>query len=423
MVPAFKSAHVVVVCQQCGFEFACDAVCDSENRPTTAALGVICGNCGCAIRSSIQQRSRQTVQLSVGESATRFDAVAFKHQNRMLIKRVIGLPRETVNFRDGNLIINNKIIVKPEALWADLSAHVYDSTPPKNNNGLAHADTRLTIADRLVPRAADHWKLTPAGLQHLPTVVDRDKTVLRSASERSAQMDLLDYRHWRTYKSSHARKTPTMIEDSYPFNQSVRRALHPVDELDVSIKVSVAGPGALQIERFTGVETITALIDFDSACCADIKLTCHTCLPSSIHSSVVQRERNDVPYDPQSTNVRIINYDNQVRLLFDQTDCVKPIDIAVVKPDQRTKMTAHQPVLTVGVSPEAILTVNRLLIRRDWYLFQETAKPNLQLPLTLGADEYFVVGDNLAVSEDSRSFGPITATVGVVTRASQGLKN
>ncbi len=40
----------------------------------------------------------------------RFDIVVIKHNNDYLIKRVIGLPNETLEYKDNNLYINNKLV-------------------------------------------------------------------------------------------------------------------------------------------------------------------------------------------------------------------------------------------------------------------------------------------------------------------------
>lgn len=41
----------------------------------------------------------------------RFDIIVFDYNNSKLIKRVIGLPGETVEYKDGNLYINGEIVI------------------------------------------------------------------------------------------------------------------------------------------------------------------------------------------------------------------------------------------------------------------------------------------------------------------------
>ena len=40
----------------------------------------------------------------------RFDIIVFKHNNESLIKRVIGLPGDVVNYTDNTLLVNNSIV-------------------------------------------------------------------------------------------------------------------------------------------------------------------------------------------------------------------------------------------------------------------------------------------------------------------------
>ena len=60
------------------------------------------------------------------------------------------------------------------------------------------------------------------------------------------------------------------------------------------------------------------------------------------------------------------------------------------------------------------MTIKRVSIWRDWYLYQDEPKPSVRLPLDTGKQGYYVVGDNLPVSEDSRHFGLVHDIIGVV---------
>ncbi len=46
-------------------------------------------------------------------SIKRFDIVVIDYNNRLLIKRVIGLPGETVKIKDNNLYINDELVEQP----------------------------------------------------------------------------------------------------------------------------------------------------------------------------------------------------------------------------------------------------------------------------------------------------------------------
>ena len=72
------------------------------------------------------------------------------------------------------------------------------------------------------------------------------------------------------------------------------------------------------------------------------------------------------------------------------------------------------PYLKFGFDKSSTGTVTRCRVWRDIHYFADAAPPKFQLPQRLGEGEYFVLGDNVAVSRDSRHFGPIKKVIGTV---------
>lgn len=78
----------------------------------------------------------------------RFDIVVFKYQNDKLVKRIIGLPGETVCYQNGVLYINGEVIDDEYAsITADfeLSSLGYDTIPA--NTYLVLGDNRTNSLD------------------------------------------------------------------------------------------------------------------------------------------------------------------------------------------------------------------------------------------------------------------------------------
>lgn len=82
----------------------------------------------------------------------RFDVVAIKRENDHLIKRVIGLPGEKIEYRDNQLYVNNKKIKDPYAnITTDFSTEylIKDGIIPKDkyfvlgDNRSYSADSRI----------------------------------------------------------------------------------------------------------------------------------------------------------------------------------------------------------------------------------------------------------------------------------------
>jgi len=391
MATAYKSEHSVATCDQCGFEFACDVVGES----IAGQGGVICGNCGCQIGPKPAARPADQVKLNPGQSVHRWDVVAFRRGDRVLVKRVIGLPGETLDFSEGNLLIDGEIAAKPQRLWNETSSVVFDSRPSKSG-----ANT-IQLFERLVPRVKEAWAISGTTISHHSRQANHN-------NRRGAKFDFLDYRHLRCYKTSKDSKTPAAIDDANPFNQSIRRTTHRVDELDVRVEVLCADKGSIQLERITPKATISATVELRDDQTMELEL-------SVSGPGVISVEATEgINISGEVAEISLVNYDDAVHLLVNGIERVEPVRFGSTDGWPREQVEEDQPVLSIGASREDSVTIKRVSIWRDWYLYQDEPKPSVRLPLDTGKQGYYVVGDNLPVSEDSRHFGLVHDIIGVV---------
>jgi len=386
MATSYKSQHGVTTCDQCGFKFACDVVGES----VAGQGGVICGNCGCQIGPKSVARPADQVKLNRGQSVRRWDVVAFQRGDRVLVKRVIGLPGETVDFREGNLLIDGGIVEKPQHLWDEISSIVFDSRP-----STSRANT-TQLFERLVPRAKEAWAISGTTISHHGRQA--------SSSDRGdAEFDFLDYRHLRCYKNSKDSNMPAAIDDANPFNQSIRRTPQRVDELDVRVEAAFALEGSIQLERTMPKGTISARLDMHDDQTIALRLT------RSSGGDTKTVENKGIKVSGKSVELRLVNYDDMIRFFVDGAEYLEAIRFESIEND------VSQPVFSIGVSRNGSVTIDRVSIWRDWHLYQDAPKPSVKLPLETGKGGYYVVGDNLPVSEDSRHFGLVHDIIGVVS--------
>jgi signal peptidase I len=395
MAPTFKSEHGLATCDECGLKFACDGVSGDDKRISAA----VCGNCGRQNLEKIVTRPADQVKLNVGQSVGRWDVVAFRRGDRVLVKRVIGLPGETIDFRNGNLIVDGRIALKQEEVRKEVSTCVFDSKP----SDALHRS--FDLMERIIPREEDAWGFSRGAIVHkCGSAGESDKA--------GAMFDFLDYRHRRCYKHSGDRAAPVEIDDSNPFNQSVRRSTNQVDELDVRVELTFSQKGTVRIERTTTKGNIGARIELSDDQTMALTLT------RKFGESVESVERDGVKVDAGHLTVSLVNYDNLIHLLVNKIDGTNEIRLKLSdelpKNAEPMKIELSKPVVSVGVSREDSITIKRFSIWRDWYLYQYAPKPNMKLPIRNSERGYYVVGDNLPVSEDSRHFGSVEDVIGVV---------
>ena len=394
MATAYKSEHSVASCDQCGCAFACDVVDADKVRQAS----IVCGNCGCTISSKPVAQTADQVTLNPGQPVNRWDVVAFRRGDRMLVKRVIGLPGEVVDFAGGNLMIDGEVAVRPKPLWKEISSSVFDSRPSTSKL------KSLQLFERLVPREKEAWGISEGTITHrwrpqgdgVPT---------------EPEFDFLDYRHLRCYKTSEDVSKPAAIDDANPFNQSIRRTPHPVDELDVRLEATFAHKGSIQIDRQTSKGTISAKVELREDQTIGLQLT------SRGAGAVKTLEKVGIKFSGKSAEVRLVNYDDLIHLFVDESDYLGAIRLRSSENPERFEVDASKPVVSIGVSRADAVKIERVSIWRDWYLYQDPPKPSVRLPLDTGKEGYYVVGDNLPVSEDSRHFGVVHDILGVVKPA------
>ncbi len=128
MAETVKGPHYRVKCNNCGYEFACDATLPPTSGFATCPL---CGNSQNKLDDKIYPGERLFVDRTAfwWRTPRRWEPIVFREREsgQLTIKRIVGLPGESVAIRDGEIFINGERATKPTAVRDAMRILVYDS--------------------------------------------------------------------------------------------------------------------------------------------------------------------------------------------------------------------------------------------------------------------------------------------------------
>ena len=253
MAPSLLGYHKQVVCPDCQFEFAYGVAFDRSTRaPSQLATCPNCGQGGIDLKNVPRNDGDQ---LLVSKYAylfgdpNRWEVVVFlnpNNPNQAYVKRVVGLPGETIYVRDGDVYIDGRLQRKTMAQQRAIRIPVFDQkfqasgvnwiprwlTDPEWSNG----DSAFAFN---IAQGADHFG-SNGGLP---------------SSEHSQQLSSLAwvrYFHWprlSPYSSQRDRASleilqPGHISDNYGYNQPVRISeRYRVNDLMLAAKLAFSRRG------------------------------------------------------------------------------------------------------------------------------------------------------------------------------------
>ena len=384
MAPGMPGEHFAMNCDDCRFPFAIDA----NNTPKSKLA--VCPNCGFAENSfgKLDPKPSQPVSLAQPNKIQRWDKVAFENPNRnanalppkdYLVKRVVGLSGELIQFRDGDVLINGELVAKPASTNSQVSNLIFDSLFQPNS-----------LPSRLVAESTTtRWVQQNKNWHYANNAVD-------------STIDWLRYQHIRGYRHREPRAITETIEDAYCYNQNVARKLNQVDQIHAELSFHWDADTELLVQ-VTGSQFNR--LDFTLRR-SDGKLICEI---GDDSIEFVSADGNG----ERAAELTLSNYDGQFVCHLNSKPCFSRKLTAIEATDQNQDKTVS---LMIG-GRHGNLTLNRLRVFRDVHYF---TKGENGAGIQLDEDQYFVLGDNSPISVDSRSVGPIdrSAIFGIVTSES-----
>jgi len=329
MAPTMLGPHVQVACPRCEFDFPVGG----DQLP--GAWPMVCPDCGHEFHGPklVQLRPGRRVWVDrtrfLRQSPRRHDIVVFRcpdNPTSLCVKRIVGLPSETVDFVRGDLLINGKVSRKSLGKQLELRQLVH----------------REREALRLWRSGNDAWDWHNGKWRH-------------NAEEESRLLF-----------------TPPdgMVTDDFGVNQRSSRVLNPVSDLMVTCQVDIDGESDLKF---------IATFPDGTRQLADLQLASPIAPPR------------------RARRVEI------VWSLFDQ-QILLAVDGKVKSREKSNKPWPGPPQITISAS--GAITLQNLTVWRDVY---RHVRPIDRWPaegVTLPEQEFFVAGDNVAISSDSRNWIP-----------------
>jgi signal peptidase I len=367
MADTLVGPHYDVTCADCGHTFQCDADPPLLGR-------AVCPNCGFA-----NERLGDVVdgnQLWVDRAAfywnspERWDVVVFHSPDAAgepTVKRIVGLPGETIEIRAGEVFAEGQIIRKPLDVARALAVLVHDTA--------FQPGQVAPVPTRWVATNGSAWR-ADAGRFVLP----------RGESPDGAW---LEYRHWQRLPTRPNQVEEVPIRDDDAYNAGRSRRLNDVPDLLLFCRVKVTGAGHLTFRVSDGrhqsdvtIEPATGRISLSRA-----------------GEPALETVALSAPLLARETNVEIALVDGQVICALDGVVHLNHAYQADGVPRQATA----RPV-AIGAHDLSV-EIARLQLFRDVYYTDAPAPRARQAhAVKLGADEYFVLGDNSPVSNDSRTW-------------------
>lgn len=378
MAPTLRGLHGRVLCPKCNREIIWGA-----DLADLATADLVCVQCG-ATQHAVADRSltggdRLLVDRNafLVRSPRRWD-LAVLHDpeapGRWLVKRIVGLPGETISIRQGDLFDGQTRIKKSLGQLQTLAIPVYspiDETTASGQLALWRGDEGATQWER---------RVAGQGVMYLRTPATAAVTPVRTSS--------FDWLHFRS-----ARKDAGPVSDALSYNQDRLRRPFPVSDLLLECRVRCQGTGALAV-RLPSVRDV--LLQWNPR--AGV-------IEVIIDGQLRHTKNRPAGTGGDTTRFAVAHCDG--RLLAEIGGNSFEFDVAELR--QATidgKAASRTDAPAIGARDLGV-EISDLRLARDIYYAPPGELPKAPWDhVRLGADELLLLGDNPAVSRDSRYWRP-----------------
>ena len=401
MAPTLLGEHDAWVCVDCRFPFATGADnIDLADRPA------VCPNCDCRQpwHANVQRKPGDRLKIDARDARIaaprRWELIVFRSPEgspqlapqQHAIKRVVGLPGETVEVRNGDVWIDGARQRKTLAQQRLLAIDVHDSRFwPREASG---APQRWTPA-----RELSGWKGDATGFRYrMPQSSSAETgTSPRRRLDSSpghpdvVAVDWLQYTHWRRMPADPAHFEVTAVTDDYAYNRGESRVLNRVNDLMLVAELKTAGAGQLCFRgNIDGHEYMVQL----EPQLRKGRMFCDGNVVPGSEITIGGLSGDTLLAHESRIEFSLIDY--QVLLAVNGELLFSHVCPELASPTQRVAME-DSPRLAIGAA-HLNVDIASIRILRDLYYIP----PRTAAAVTLGPDQYYVLGDNSPLSADSR---------------------
>ncbi|WP_169979187.1 signal peptidase I [Tautonia rosea] len=384
MAPTLLGVHRDVSCTSCAFVFALGVDEDGHaGRP-------LCPNCGADLEQApVVERTgdRLLVQKNFfrWRPPKRWEVVVFlnpSEPDQAYVKRVVGLPGEAIEIRHGDIFVNDRIARKNLEEQQAVRLLVHDSRyrPPG-------PDWFPRWRFRNEGRAPTGWSSDSLGFRH------QSKGIASSAQS----VDWIEYKHVDPDRSNYG-----PIRDFIAYNGARLGSGRRVQDLALEARLELSPETeALSVRFQSGPDPLVLTIPLDGRQPPHVSFLGNEFRTEDRAAEVASTWA--LSRGPKSLEASF--FDHRLMVALDGVPLFEPLDL---EPPASRPISSRidDPPVALGVVGTG-LSVKHLKIFRDVYytdgLSQSPARPfGVGEPYRLGSDEYFVLGDNSPVSNDSR---------------------
>lgn len=358
MAPTLHGPAWKMFCEECEFRFLADAAPTSGDNGR-ASESCCCPNCGnqsevTRLASSPTEQRVRLLPIAAASKIERGTIVAASESgtDRFMVKRVMGLPGETIAICNGDIYANGRLCRK-----------ILQTRSPSNTRVsaiLVHDDAHRSVS-------GSRWQ------------IKKENT--------SEGTTWLEYCHSPALPRPFRRGQLSPIRDNYGFNQNLSRSLHDVRDVWVEFKWKKAPTDSLYLEHRNASHVIRCSLAAKGAWVLEID----------------GKERAVLPSDVSAGECRVLwgVVDGQIELAVNDMVVVRePIDDDLL-PAEVSEFVGNERPFAIGFQREQI---SDLRIWRDVYYTQpnDATENSIWTSRQLEQDEYLLLGDNSPISEDAR---------------------